>query len=130
MPEARVEKGSGAGVSDVDIPALIAELEAEIGLSGPRRTAAPGSSSARIQARSTAERLARVTADRPLGGREGVVGVLYKPVKLGVRKLTRWYVEPVFADQRAFNETLLRLIGDLHERIDRLEAELDALRRS
>jgi hypothetical protein len=34
----------------------------------------------------------------------------------------RWYVEPAFADQRAFNDAVLKLIDDLDERISRLEA--------
>jgi hypothetical protein len=33
----------------------------------------------------------------------------------------RWYVEPPFADQRAYNNAVLRLIDDLDERIARLE---------
>jgi len=33
----------------------------------------------------------------------------------------RWYVEPAFADQRAFNDSVLKLIDDLDERIARLE---------
>ena len=33
----------------------------------------------------------------------------------------RWYVEPAFADQRAFNDAVLKLIDDLDERIARLE---------
>ena len=33
----------------------------------------------------------------------------------------RWYVEPPFADQRAFNNAMLKLLDDLDERIARLE---------
>ena len=33
----------------------------------------------------------------------------------------RWYVEPPLADQRAFNDAVLKLIDDLDERIERLE---------
>ena len=33
----------------------------------------------------------------------------------------RWYVEPAFADQRAFNDAVLKLIDDLDERVARLE---------
>ena len=40
----------------------------------------------------------------------------------------RWYVEPAFADQRAYNDALLRLVDDLYDEIDRLRAELTALR--
>jgi hypothetical protein len=43
------------------------------------------------------------------------------PVKLFLRRFMRWYVEPPFADQRAFNNATLKLIDDLDERIARLE---------
>ena len=43
------------------------------------------------------------------------------PVKSVLRRLMRWYVEPAFADQRAFNDAVLKLIDDLDERITRLE---------
>ena len=36
----------------------------------------------------------------------------------------RWYVEPAFADQRAFNDAVLKLIDDLDERIQRLESQM------
>ena len=36
--------------------------------------------------------------------------------------MMRWYVEPAFADQRAFNDAVLKLIDDLDERIQRLES--------
>jgi hypothetical protein len=35
----------------------------------------------------------------------------------------RWYVEPAFADQRAFNDAVLKLVDDLDERIRRLESQ-------
>jgi hypothetical protein len=40
----------------------------------------------------------------------------------------RWYVEPLAYDQRSFNAAALRLVDDLQEQVDRLEAELEALR--
>ena len=43
------------------------------------------------------------------------------PLKLFLRRFMRWYVEPAFADQRAFNDAVLKLIDDLDERIARLE---------
>jgi hypothetical protein len=42
-------------------------------------------------------------------------------VKGVLRRLMRWYVEPALADQRAFNDAVLKLIDDLDERIKRLE---------
>ena len=40
----------------------------------------------------------------------------------------RWYVEPLAYDQRSFNAAALRLVDDLQEQVDRLQAELAALR--
>jgi len=48
------------------------------------------------------------------------------PVKAVLRKLMRWYVEPLAYDQRSFNAAALRLIDDLQEQVDALRAQLDA----
>ena len=40
----------------------------------------------------------------------------------------RWYVEPLAYDQRSFNAASLRLIDDLQEQVDRLQAEVEVLR--
>jgi hypothetical protein len=40
----------------------------------------------------------------------------------------RWYVEPLAYDQRSFNAATLRLLDDLQEQVDRLQAELERLR--
>ena len=124
MPDPGTETAASAGISRDEVDALAARLEEELRLSGPRHGAGARGSSVRLNARAAADRLARVTADRPLGGRPGIRGALQKPAKLVVRKLARWYVEPVFADQRAVNDALLKLIDDLYEQVDRLEAEL------
>ena len=63
--------------------------------------------------RGLAERFWPVSAERPLVGKGG-------PVKAVLRRLMRWYVEPMAADQRAFNDAALKLIDDLSERVDRL----------
>jgi hypothetical protein len=102
----------------------MAQLETEVRLAGPRHARG---SSARANARATLHRLAPVTVDRPIGGREGVVGAVYKPIKVVVRKLVHWYVEPGFADQRVVNDVLLKMIDDLYGEIERLEAEIRAL---
>jgi hypothetical protein len=116
MPETR----SDAGIS-VDVPALFAQLQEEVRRVGPRAAHAAGASSERVNARAAAERLWRVSADRRIGGRGGALGVLQRPVKLALRKLMRWYVEPALADQRAVNAALLKLIDDLYAEINRLE---------
>jgi SAM-dependent methyltransferase len=85
--------------------------------------------------RAEAERLWAVSAERPFLYRPGpwgrLRGLLLVPVKAGLRKLMRWYVEPLAADQRRFNGALLRLVDALSERGDagqaRLERRLDGL---
>lgn len=131
MHEESSENAPGAGnsASDVDVAALFARLQEEVRRVGPRHRSGPHASSVRVNARAAADRLWPVSTDRHVGGRAGLVGVLYRPVKLVLRKLVRWYVEPVFADQRAYNDALLRLVDDLYEEVDRLRAEIDALRR-
>lgn len=109
-----------------DVAALVAELESELRRAGRRGEA--GASSVRLDARGAVERTWRVSADRPHGGRAGPAGLLQRPVKAVVRKLARWYVEPVFADQRAFNAALVRLVDDLYAQNERLRAELESQR--
>lgn len=111
----------------VDVDALFAALRDEVRRSG----ADPGGSGDpddRLAARSEAERLWPVSADRSLRLRPGVRGGIGTPVKAVLRKMMRWYVEPVAYDQRSFNAAALRLIDDLQEQVDRLQAEVSALR--
>ncbi len=96
-----------------DVAALFAQLKQEIRAAGPRSaTATP--EEVRLSIRDQAERMWAISADRPLVGKAG-------PVKLFLRRFMRWYVEPAWADQRAFNDAVLKLIDDLDERIARLE---------
>jgi hypothetical protein len=126
MPDGAAEKSQDAGTSsngEVDVRALLEQLREEVRRSG----AAPGergSPDDRGAARAEAERLWPVSADRSLRLRPGVRGGLGTPVKAVLRKLMRWYVEPLAYDQRSFNAAALRLIDDLEERVARLEAEL------
>ena len=126
MPDESGENGELAGISsngDVDVAALFEQLKEEVRRSG----AAPGDAGSgddRHAARAEAERLWPVSADRSLRLRPGVRGGAGTPAKAVLRKLMRWYVEPVAYDQRSFNAAALRLIDDLEERVARLEAEL------
>jgi hypothetical protein len=97
----------------VDIAALFARLKEEVRAAGPRSVDAT-TAQVRLSARDQAERLWAVSAERPIVGKGG-------PVKRFLRRLMRWYVEPAFADQRAFNDAVLKLVDDLDERIARLE---------
>ena len=104
---------------------LYARLRQEVARSG----AAPGVDagtglSERHALRDEAERLWPVSADRNLRLRPGVRGGVGTPVKAVLRKLMRWYVEPLAYDQRSFNAAVLRLVDDLDTRIAQLEAEL------
>src|SRR5438094_10327450 len=96
-----------------DVAALFARLKEEIRAAGPRGDAITPAQ-VRLSVRDQAERLWPVSAERPLVGKAG-------PVKLLLRRLMRWYVEPAMADPRAFNNAVLKLIDDLDERISRLE---------
>jgi 2-polyprenyl-3-methyl-5-hydroxy-6-metoxy-1,4-benzoquinol methylase len=104
-----------AGISvpdDVGVAALYARLKEELG-----RGARDGDGGAQLAAtRSLAERFWPVSAERDAGG--GPKGF----VKRLLRKLMRWYVEPLAADQRVYNDAVLKLIDALSERADRAEA--------
>ena len=126
MPESADKNGELAGISsngEPDVAALFEQLKQEVRRSG----AAPGdagSADDRSAARAEAERLWPVSADRGLRLRPGVRGGVGTPAKAVLRKLMRWYVEPVAYDQRSFNAAALRLIDDLEERVAQLEAQL------
>ena len=117
----------GDAVEPVDVEALLASLRVEVRKSGADPGGAAGTSDRRAL-RDEAERLWPVSADRSLRLRPGVRGGLLTPVKAVLRKLMRWYVEPLAYDQRSFNAATLRLIDDLQEQVDALRAELDAER--
>ena len=122
------QTGASAGNStagEPDLSALFAQLREEVRRSG----AAPGvhgegGPEERLAARSEAERLWPVSADRSLQLRPGVRGKLANPVKAVLRKLMRWYIEPLAYDQRSFNAAALQLIDDLEARVGELEADM------
>jgi hypothetical protein len=127
VPDGRAKNGESAGDS-VDVEALFQQLRDEVRRSGSDPGAVSGSIDERRAARAEAERLWPVSADRSLRLRPGVRGGIGTPVKAVLRKLMRWYVEPVAYDQRSFNAASLRLIDDLQQQVDSLRAELEALR--
>ncbi len=125
------KNGDSAGVSApaaVDVEELFRALREEVRRSGADPGAGGGDEGERRIARAEAERLWPVSADRSLRLRPGVRGGIGTPVKAVLRKLMRWYVEPLAYDQRSFNAAALRLIDDLQEQVDRLQAELEAMR--
>ena len=96
-----------------DVAALFARLKEELHAAGQRGADVP-QAQVRLSIRDQAERLWPVSTERPIVGKGG-------PVKSLLRRLMRWYVEPAFADQRAFNDAVLKLIDDLDERLQKLE---------
>src|SRR6476469_10189854 len=113
-PEAK--NPAPAGISspeDIDVAALFDRLREEL-RRGAVREDSRGAEFA--SARELAERFWPVTAERPAGsGPKGVV-------KRFLRKLMRWYVEPLAADQRVFNDAVLKLVDALSERADSASA--------
>jgi len=131
MPSDDAKNGDSAGFSpagSVDVEELFRALRDEVRRSGADPGAGEGDEGDRRIARAEAERLWPVSADRSLRLRPGIRGGLGAPVKAVLRKLMRWYVEPLAYDQRSFNAATLRLIDDLQEQVDRLQAELEATR--
>jgi hypothetical protein len=131
MPADDAKNGDPAGVSSegsVDVEELFRALREEVRRSGADPGATLGDEDDRRAARAEAERLWPVSADRSLRLRPGVRGGLGTPVKAVLRKVMRWYVEPLAYDQRSFNAATLRLMDDLQEQVDRLRAELEAAR--
>jgi len=106
------ENATAAGVSesaDPDVAELFEQLRAEL-----RRGAADGAASgATIAAtRALAERFWPITAERDVGRGPKAFA------KRLLRKLMRWYVEPLAADQRLFNDAVLKLLDALSARAD------------
>jgi hypothetical protein len=121
--------------ADAEIAAIFARLREEV-----RHRAVPDGDYTRaagrtLAARSQAERAWAVTAERPFERpptrSSAAQGYLFVPVKRALRKLMRWYVEPVAADQRSFNLAMLNLVDELAERVEsdlnRLEQRLQSL---
>src|SRR5919202_1219490 len=80
---------------------------------------APGTLGGPVRARELADRYWPVTAEQPLR-RSGPAAFVQK----ALRKLMRWYVEPLAQDQRLFNRAALELIDDLDRRVEELERRL------
>ena len=125
MPADDPKNGDSAGVSSsdsqVDVEELFRALREEVRRSGADPGSFGGDEGDRLAARAEAERLWPVSADRSLRLRPGIRGGISTPVKAVLRKLMRWYVEPLAYDQRSFNAAALRLIDDLEERLRKLE---------
>src|SRR5881394_464327 len=119
-PEAK--NPAPAGISapdDLDVADLFERLREEL-----RRGAGSGggAESEFAATRALAERFWPVTAEREAGG--GPKGL----AKRILRKLMRWYVEPLAGDQRVYNSAVLKLVDALSERADTAAASNERAR--
>jgi SAM-dependent methyltransferase len=122
---------ASAGVlasEEVDVDSLFARLEEEVRWGGSG--SADGRRSGRVAWRGQAERLWPVSAERPIVRRPGLRGFFAYGLKKALRPFLRWYVEPLAAEQRGYNDALLKLVDDLSERADRAEAGETEARRA
>jgi hypothetical protein len=119
-----------------EIGAILARLKDEI-RRGSAEASGPMPSSRPLAGRPQVERAWAVTAERPFEQpptrRGRVQSYVFVPVKRLLRKLMRWYVEPVAAQQRSFNLAIFNLVDELAERVDadmtRLERRIESLER-
>jgi O-antigen chain-terminating methyltransferase len=117
MPEAD-GNGVAAGSSDVDVVALFEQIQAELrGVAGQEADAEP-SATRRAELRLAAERWWSVSAERPILRRGGPLGAVIVLVKKALKRLMRWYVDPLAHDQRTFNDAALKLVDDISRDLD------------
>jgi hypothetical protein len=110
----------------LELDAFIDRLREEVRVSGGSVDGAT-----ELRARRELGRLWAVTAERPnlyRPGRWGRLrgGLLVLP-KAVLRRLMRWYVEPLATDQRGFNAGVLRLADELSAHLARLEERIERL---
>ena len=119
-PEAKNPAPAGISSSEIDVADLFERLREEL-----RRGAVHGDAHGADFAatRALAERFWPITAEREAGG--GPKGF----VKRVLRKFMRWYVEPLAADQRVYNDSVLKLVDALSERADTSTAARHELER-
>ena len=120
-PEAKSPTPAGISApDDLDVADLFERLREEL----RRGVGSGGGAESEFAAtRALAERFWPVTAEREAGG--GPKGL----VKRVLRKLMRWYVEPLAADQRVYNSAVLKLVDALSERADAAAASNERARR-
>jgi SAM-dependent methyltransferase len=133
VPQPVDENAETAAVSPDEVAAIVDRLREEVARPGMlAATNGDSSRAARLAARAQAERFWLVSAERPLERRPGLRGAVLHPVKAVLRKLMRFYVEPLAAEQRAFNDASLKLADATSEELDRAEtsrAEVERLLR-
>lgn len=84
-----------------------------------------------LPSRRELDRLWNVSAERGFASRPGTLGqirgALLRPLKWLLRRMMRWYVEPLASDQRAFNVAVVRTLDELADwtraELERIEGE-------
>jgi hypothetical protein len=118
-------------LDEAELDAIVHRLHQEVKATRRDEDGAAGGSSTELRTRRELDRTWAVTAERPYlykSGRWGRVrGTLLIPPKAVMRRLMRWYVEPLASDQRAFNAGTLRLTDELVERLADLERSIGSL---
>jgi SAM-dependent methyltransferase len=112
---------------EAEFEAIVARLRQEVERGEADHEGVPGE---RYPARRReADSLWAVSAERPFLSRPGPLGrargIALTPVKSVLRKMMRWYVEPLAGDQRRFNAAALRLVDALSQRIDSAETAVE-----
>ena len=133
MPGKADETPASAGIlppDQVDVDALFARLQQEVRRGYPAGDPGKRDTRARVVWRAQAERTWPVSAERPIVRRRGVRGAVAYTVKRILRPFLRWYVEPLAAEQRAFNDAALKILDDLYEHADSAAAQEGAAHRS
>jgi SAM-dependent methyltransferase len=133
MPGGSDKSPASAGIlssEEIDVEALFARLQEEVRWGGAAAGNGGCDRSARLAWRGQAERMWAVSAERPIRRRPGARGLAAFGVKRALRPFLRWYVEPLAAEQRGYNDALLKLVDDLSETADRANSRDEASRRS
>jgi O-antigen chain-terminating methyltransferase len=109
---------------------ILDRLRDELADAELQRDGGAGDDDGLTRRREAAERLWAVSAERPYLYRPGtwgrIRGAALVPLKAVLRRLMRWYVEPVAADQRRFNAAVLKLVDALAERADAGRSEVES----
>lgn len=125
--DAKTTDGAGFSRTEDVVEALSARLEEEVRHAhGLDVSDGFDRDVVRWRLRNRAEHFWPVTAERPLDSRSGMRGRARRLVKSVLRKLMRWNVEPFAEDQRAFNDSALKLVDQLYAEVDLLFTRQDA----
>ncbi len=112
-------------IDETELAAVFARLRRDVGM-----LAGENGGTQLPPARREADALWAVTAERQYLARPGTLGRLrglaLTPAKAVLRRMMRWYVEPLAHDQRQFNAVVLRLADQLRDESLAATTRLDA----